>query len=230
MTAPAPTFYFSLRSPYSWLAWHDLKTHYPKLLARLDLKPFWEPDADYQAELGAAGEAFLYTAMSKDKHLYILSDVKRLATRRGLQIQWPMDRAPVWEVPHLGYLVAEQQGKGRDYIDLITAMRWQQGRDICHPDTVAEAGQALSLDSALMRHASLDVDVRRAGLECLKDCVRGSVFGVPFFTVGREKFWGIDRLPDFIGAVAQVTSAQPTAEPPTDQPNRAMLDHAGGCG
>jgi 2-hydroxychromene-2-carboxylate isomerase len=230
MTAPLPTFYFSLRSPYSWLAWHDLKMQYPKLLARLVLKPFWEPDADYQAQLRGAGEAFLYTAMSKDKHLYILSDVKRLATRRGLAVSWPVDKAPAWEVPHLAYLQAEAQGQGRQYIEAITNMRWQQGRDICNPATVEEVGAALGLDAAVLRNAHLDPRIRAQGLPALQACVQGGVFGVPFFTMGREKFWGIDRLPDFIAAVAQATAAMPPVQDSTNVPNRAMQDHAGGCG
>lgn len=231
MSAPLPTFYFSLRSPYSWLAWHDLKTLYPKLLARLVLQPFWEPDADYQAQLGQGGEAFLYTAMSRDKHLYILGDVKRLATRRGLAVSWPVDgKAPAWEVPHLAYLQAEAQGRGRAYIEAITHMRWQQGRDICNPATVEAVGASLGLDVTSLRDAHLDPQIRAQGLPALQACIQGGVFGVPFFTVGREKFWGIDRLPDFIAAVAQASASLPPVPEPTDVPNRAMQDHAGGCG
>lgn len=228
---PVPTFYFSLRSPYSWLAWHDLKTHYPKLLARLDLKPFWEPDADYQAELGKAGEAFLYTAMSKEKHLYILTDVKRLATRRGLGVRWPVDKAPAWEVPHLAYLRAAQHGQGRAYIEAITAMRWQHGRDICDPATVAEVGNALGLQTAALHESHQDPAIRTQGLQALQACIKGDVFGVPYFALGRERFWGIDRLPDFVMAVG---NAAPPIELETTtagaQPNRALQDHAGGCG
>jgi hypothetical protein len=56
------------------------------------------------------------------------------------------------------------------------------------------------------------------------------VFGVPFFAIGRDKFWGIDRLPDFIGAVAHASASLLPVESPVEQPNRSLLDHAGGCG
>lgn len=229
MQAP-PTFYFSLRSPYSWLAWHDLKANYPKLLARLRLAPFWEPDADYQAELGQVGESFLYAAMSKDKHLYILSDVKRLAGRRGLQPHWPVDRAPRWEVPHLAYLRAEALGQGAAFIDLAIQARWQQGRDICDPEVIALIATQLGLDSASLRDAHRDPELRRQGLQCLRSCVRDGVFGVPFFVTSRERFWGLDRLPEFIGALAQATLVHTTPDVATGCPSPALLDHAGGCG
>ena len=225
-----PTFYFSLRSPYSWLAWHDLKASYPRLLARLRLVPFWEPDAAYQAELTGLTETFLYTAMSKDKHLYILGDVKRLAAQRGLVPHWPQDRAPQWEVPHLAYMLANAQGQGMAFIEHATQARWQQGLDICNPETIANIADALELDTAALRDAHLNPALRQEGLQHLRECVREGVFGVPFFSHGRERFWGIDRLPQFLGSVAQATAISAATEPPTQIPNRALHDHAGGCG
>lgn len=230
MKAAAPVFYFSLRSPYSWLAWHDLATHHPALLASLDLRPFWEPDDDFRAELGAHGETFLYTAMSKEKHLYILTDIKRLAQKRGLPVAWPQDKTPRWEVPHLAYFVAKQAGMGREYIAAITKMRWQAGRDICNPDTVEEVGRALGVAPGAMRNAHLDPPVRVEGLQALRACIEGGVFGVPFFLVGREKFWGIDRLQDFVGRIGRAAPPIPAVVPATEAPNRALHDHAGGCG
>ncbi len=222
-----PTFYFSLRSPYSWLAIHDLKTRYPKLLERLALKPFWEPDEELRGALGKHGEAFLYTAMSKEKHLYILMDVRRLARKRGLTIAWPQDKSPRWEVPHLAYFVAERAGKALEFIEAVKDMRWKLGRDICDPGAMEEVGCVLGLDPIELRDAHLDPQIRAEGLQALRACIRAGVFGVPFFTAGREKFWGIDRLHEFAGSVGQ--EAAPV-EMPIAMTGSALLDHAGGCG
>lgn len=230
MSAVEPTFFFSLRSPYSWLAWKDMRQLYPKLLERLRLVPFWEPGPDYQSMLGANSEAFLYTAMSKEKHLYILTDVKRQATRRGLSVSWPVDRQPQWEVPHLAWFVADSAGKGRQYIDAICDMRWKHGRDICDPATVAEVGVGLGMSGTALRDAHLDPELRGPGLHALRSCIRDGVFGVPFFSIGREKYWGLDRLHDFIGAVAHATLPLAPVETASETPNRAVQDHAGGCG
>lgn len=230
MGTAQPTFYFSLRSPYSWLALHDLKVTYPKLLARLRLVPFWEPDVAYHEALGRNGETFLYTVMSKEKHLYILTDVKRLAARRGMVPSWPIDRSPRWEVPHLAWIVAEAHGQGLAFIERVTAARWQHGLDICDPKVIAVIGADLRLDASELENAHANPTLREAGLLHLKTCIRDGVFGVPFFAVGREKFWGLDRLPDFIGAVAQASTPQLPVDSAVEQPNRALLDHAGGCG
>lgn len=228
MTMSDTTFYFSLRSPYSWLALHDLKTRYPALLAKLTLKPFWEPDDAFRRELGTQGEAFLYTAMSREKHLYILADVRRLARQRGLTIAWPLDKSPRWEVPHLAWFVAARAGKALAFIEAVKAMRWESGRDICDPGAMEEVGRTLGLDPVALRDAHLEPDIRAEGLQALRACIRGGVFGVPFFTAGREKFWGVDRLADFAGSIGHDECVP--AAPIAAMAGCALLDHAGGCG
>lgn len=233
MAALAPTFFFSLRSPYSWLAWHDLKTRYPKLLKRLRLVPFWEPDKDNENRLGERGEAFLYSTMSREKHLYILSDIRRLTLQRGLAVRWPVDTDPHWEVPHLAYLAADALGRGPEFIDVASRMRWQEGRDICDPKTMAALASSLNLPAELLAQAHTNPDLRERGLVALRECVESRVFGVPFFISGHERQWGLDRLPDFIGAVANATQpATPIVVGPAllGRPANAIFDHAGGCG
>lgn len=232
MKQALPTFYFSLRSPYSWLALHDLRQTAPQLLASLRLAPFWEPDAAYQAQLASSGQAFLYRTMSREKHLYILRDIKRLAARRGLEPRWPLDYAPHWEVPHLAWIVADAAGKGLEFLERATLARWQEGLDICTPQVIADIATALDLDADVLKTAHTSQTTRDAGYLCLRSCIDAGVFGVPFFTIGRNTFWGIDRLPDFLGAIDSmqrpVTSDEipPGSAPPTP----AIFDHAGGCG
>ncbi|MBO0820115.1 MAG: DsbA family protein, partial [Nocardiopsaceae bacterium] len=144
--ASTPRFYFSLRSPYSWLAYADLHRRYPDLAGRLEWRPFWEPDARSERMLAEAGGRFVYTPMSKEKHLYILQDIRRLAAERGLRVGWPVDVDPCWEVPHLAYFAALEHGQGHEFIRLVCDLRWRDGRDICQPDTMAEAADRLGLD------------------------------------------------------------------------------------
>ncbi|MDC8758950.1 DsbA family protein [Janthinobacterium fluminis] len=232
-----PQLFFSLRSPYSWLAWSDLRARHGAELARLELTPFWEPDAAYTEQLGADGQYFLYAPMSREKHLYILADVKRLAGQRGYTIKWPLD--PVvcrWEVAHLAYFVAQAAGKGAQYIDAVCQARWVEGRNIHLPETIAEIGEGLGLDGAALAAAHLDPALREAGLAALRSCIANGVFGVPYFALGRQRFWGLDRLPAFLDTLAAAQQGQPTltlAVPAAEAaapPHQMVFDHAGGCG
>ncbi|MEV6521572.1 DsbA family protein [Longispora sp. NPDC051575] len=217
-----PRFYFSLRSPYSWLAWHDLVTRYPDVADACDWRPFWEPDQHSERLLTEAGGRFVYTAMSREKHLYILQDVRRLAAGRGLTVAWPADREPVWEVPHLAYLLAERAGRGREFVAAAYRARFGAGRDICDPAVVADLATGLGLDPGELSTAADKPELRATGTGKLRDLHSDGVFGVPYFVRGYDRYWGVDRLPDFVDLVRAELAPVPART--TD------WGHAGGCG
>jgi 2-hydroxychromene-2-carboxylate isomerase len=238
-----PRVYFSFRSPYSWLAFYDLTTGFPDVLAAVEWRPFWEPDQWSSRLLTEAGGRFLYTSMSREEHLYMLGDVRRLSARRGLTVTWPVDRDPSWEVSHLAYLVAAEQGSGLEFIDRVYRARWQEGRDIADRATIAEPGAEVGVSAEAAKVAAEDERVRQLGVEALLAIDRGDVFGVPFFINRRQKFWGVDRLPDFLKSLGRrpycddmvdhdvSDGASACRVPvPADDPRSSDHGHAGGCG
>ncbi|MFZ5889621.1 MAG: 2-hydroxychromene-2-carboxylate isomerase [Myxococcota bacterium] len=230
--ASHPRVYFSFRSPYSWLAFHDLMTHHPELAVRLDWRPFWEPDAHSERLLRDAGGEFIYTAMSREKHLYLLRDVRRLAAQRGLEVKWPIDREPWWEASHLAYFVAAAAGLALPFIAAVYRARWQQGRDISTRATIAEIANELGLPSTLANAAD-DEKCRQLAAQTLLAIYNDGVFGVPFFIHGSEKFWGVDRLNLFVEALthepSQTVTLSEIVAPFAHIPS-SDVGHAGGCG
>jgi len=222
-----PRFYFSLRSPYSWLAYRELLDRYGDVAERLEWVPFWEPDALSERLLTELGGQFPYSAMSRAKHLYILQDVARLAKARGLSLTWPVDREPVWEIPHLGYLVARENGCGPEYIAAAYRARWEHGRNICDPAVIAEIGSSLGINAVVS-----DDPARRAeGARILLEICRDGVFGVPFFVHGFSRYWGLDRLGEFADHIrAQTPAAQSMPELVAANGLSSDHGHAGGCG
>jgi 2-hydroxychromene-2-carboxylate isomerase len=232
---PSPRIYFNLRSPYSWLAVHDLVTRYPQVAEGIRWRPFWEPDERSERLLRQAGGRFIYTPMSREKHLYILGDVRRLAQRRGLEIRWPIDREPHWEVAHLAFFEANRQGLGREFVLAVSRARWQEGADISDPDQVGRIGAGLGLDADRLAAAHRDPGLMAEGTGALLDLCRDSVFGVPYFVYGRECFWGVDRLTDFVALVQgtgldSVPEVPPVISPLAVPAPGGELGHAGGCG
>ncbi|WP_049572542.1 2-hydroxychromene-2-carboxylate isomerase [Streptomyces sp. SBT349] len=234
MAVKPPRWYFSLRSPYSWLAFRELTERYPDVAARIEWRPYWEPDPENERALSGEGTQLPYVPMSKEKHLYILQDVKRLTRARGLTIAWPIDTAPRWEVSHLPYLLAADEGKGVAYVREVYRVRWELGRDVSDPATIADVAVALGLDPDRLAGAAEDRETRERGLTALREVERDGVFGVPFFIHRRDKFWGLDRLADFAATVR--AGGPPAAEPaPASAPPPALAPagdagHAGGCG
>lgn len=233
-----PRWYFSLRSPYSWFAYRDLRDNYPDVLDMIEWIPFWEPDETTQRMLDENGVDLPIVPMSRAKNFYILQDARRLAALRGLSMSWPIDSAPHWEIAHLGYIVASDAGLGREFVDLAYTARWQANLDISLRTTVAGIAQQLGLDPSAVANASDDPDVRARGVDCLTRSYKDGLFGVPFFIEGRDRYFGVDRLKAFVSAVR----GQPVVPGETTTWFDDMIElpelvsaggdagHAGGCG
>lgn len=230
-----PQFYFSLRSPYSWLAWHDLSTHHPQVLQRLQWLPFWEPDECSTAMLAASGAAFPYTPMSRAKHLYVLQDVRRLTRERGLHVTWPADRDPCWEIPHLAYVavVQDDASAGPRWVARVYRARWQEGLDICDTDVVARLAEDAGFDPDRLAGAANDQALREQGLQALVGICREGIFGVPYFVHRYERFWGLDRLDALLAALPAEPAPHDEREPQLSVAGCERATdggHAGGCG
>ncbi|MET9554798.1 DsbA family protein [Streptomyces sp. NPDC006645] len=228
-----PKFYFSLRSPYSWLAYREVMGRHRELAESLEWIPFFEPDPLTARLLTEQGGRFPYAEMSREKNRYILQDVGRLAKARGLTVSWPVDREPVWEVPHLAYLVAAREGRGHDYIDAVYRARFGRGRDVCDRQTIEDIGLELGIDPLRLSRAADVPELRAEGIKLLLDANKDGVFGVPFLVHGYRRYWGLDRLDDFVAHLRDLPQTA-RSEPPalTAVGLAASVDdgHAGGCG
>ncbi|MFJ3928503.1 2-hydroxychromene-2-carboxylate isomerase [Streptomyces sp. NPDC090022] len=202
MARRGPRWYFSFRSPYSWMAYRDLVDHHADVAERIEWLPFWEPDEPALDELERSNIKLPYVPMSKEKHLYILQDVRRLARSRGLEMVWPVDPAPRWEVSHLAYLAAAELGRGPEFIAETYRARWELGENISDHGIMRKIGETLGLDPEVLATAHEDPRIRDLGLKALNSLHRDGVFGVPFFISGFDKYWGVDRLPAFVEQLA----------------------------
>jgi 2-hydroxychromene-2-carboxylate isomerase len=198
MRRDRPRFYFSFRSPYAWIASRLLEERLGPATDDVEYIPYWEPDASTLALLKRGGGDILYAPMSRQKHLYILQDIHRLATALGYPHAWPIDANPWWELPHLGYLVARRLGKGPEFFRAIYRARWEEGANICVPETIRTVATQIGLSGEDVVHAPDEPDIRQEGAVALSRAHREGVFGVPFFVTGSQKFWGVDRLMPFI--------------------------------
>ena len=198
----APRVYFSFRSPYSWMSVHRLRRALPDPHRVLRFVPFWDPDPQTEAALRERGGEFHYVQMSKAKHLYILHDTKRQAAQLGLTMRWPIDVDPWWELPHLAFLVAQRRGAEAAFYAEASAARWVRGEDICQPDVIAKVAERAGLPGEELAGAAHDPQARSAGVDCLMQAYEDDIFGIPYFRVGRHRFWGLDRVEEFLAVLA----------------------------
>jgi 2-hydroxychromene-2-carboxylate isomerase len=221
--------HFSFRSPFSWMAVTRLLRRVPDATSRVEFLPYWDPDAQTSAGLSARDAEFHYAPMTKAKHLYILHDTKRQARRLGLGMVWPIDDEPWWELPHLAYLRARRLGAGPAFYSAVMAARWERGENICEAPVIRDLADGLGLDAAALLDAPHSPEIRAEGVDCLVTAYEDDIFGVPYFRIGRHRFWGLDRVDDFIEALESTVEAPAAAMP---EPVLAAVDTdtAGGCG
>jgi 2-hydroxychromene-2-carboxylate isomerase len=128
---------------------------------------------------------------------YSAMDRARQARKLGL----PFDPQPMFAAanpaPAAYAVIAAQAAGGGDLAGLVTALSramWAEGRDISDDEViraalVAHGFAANTADWGMLMAA----ETYAANLE---EAVSRGVFGVPFFVLDDEKFWGQDRLDD----------------------------------
>jgi len=84
----------------------------------------------------------------------------------------------------------------------LAAMRltFLEGVDIGERDAVLEAGRRAGIDDRVLSDALQDQQIKDATRALTDEAVAARVFGVPTVLVGKQLFWGDDRLLDAASA------------------------------
>lgn len=232
MSAPRdrPRLYFSFRSPYSWLTVRRLQQAVPTAFTELDWTPYWDPDRATADGLCARGGEFHYVQMSRAKHRYMLMDTKRIARQHGISMAWPVDVDPHWELPHLGWLLARRLDRAEAFYHQVVEARWGRGEDVCDPTVLRGCATRAGLPAERVVSAVDDPDLRSEGVDCLYQAYLDDVFGIPYFRLGKERFWGLERLDTFLDYWRSGNHPGDLIDAGAPPHHSYDLDTPGGCG
>ena len=209
---PAPVdFYFSFRSPYSYLAVSQARA-----LAA-------EHDIDFTLRVVrplAVRDPNFFKSVNPMWPPYLFRDVTRIAERLGLPFRWPRPDPVVQDLstgtiaadqPHIGRLsrlgvLAAEQGAGLAYVEAVSHLIWSgevDGWD--QGDHLARAAVTAGLDPVTLEaRAAAEVD-RLDAILMADETGQAAAghWGVPLFVYQGEPFFGQDRLPDLLWRIAQ---------------------------
>jgi 2-hydroxychromene-2-carboxylate isomerase len=184
MPRPVVQFFFSFRSPYSYLA-------APRAFALADRYPI---DVVYR---GVIPMAMRGQAVPQAKRLHTMRDTKREAVRLGMPFGRIHD--PIGDGALRCLLVAQHAiavGREREFVLGASRAIWAEAvevatdhglRPVCERAGLDWTACLAALDNFAMR-AQVDTDT--AALADLGH------WGVPVFVFGDELFWGQDRIED----------------------------------
>jgi 2-hydroxychromene-2-carboxylate isomerase len=184
-------FYWSFRSPYSWIAFHLAEPALEGLGVTLQHIPVFPPP-DYRNDPTAIPAKVEYMA----KH-----DLPRLAKRYGLHFTAPAGPDVEWIKPHAMWCYAASQGRAKEFGEAVFAARWSHGLDLGDPAVLADAARQARLDPEATVAAGDDEHWQTAVMEGMLGSVNDGVFGVPMFVYRGERFWGHDRLDFLVDAI-----------------------------
>ena len=188
---PSATFYFDLGSPYAYLAAERLHD---------TTAPVVEP-VQWQPVL--LGGLFRHTGRSswslgdeRRRHAGI-AEVERRARSYGLPPlrwpdPWPSDYLTAMRAATFAFTVE----RGREFALRAFRDAFQRGLDLSVAAHVLDAGERAGLDRRELETATRDPQIKQALRQATDAAHELGVIGVPTVAIGRELFWGDDRLAD----------------------------------
>jgi 2-hydroxychromene-2-carboxylate isomerase len=184
-------FYFSFRSPYSWLAFHRIDDALAGLPVVLDRIPVFPPP-NYAND----------PAKIPHKAAYIRTDVGRIAEAWGLAYRVPEKLDCDWIRPHAAFLCAKDDGKDRAFGNALYAARWSRGLDLGDDAVVRAAATEAGLDpDAVLAAASDEAFHKRVWEGMIQGAGEDGIFGVPYFVFRGDRYWGNDRIEWLVRAI-----------------------------
>jgi 2-hydroxychromene-2-carboxylate isomerase len=138
------------------------------------------------------------------KSAYMWRDLERRATMYGIPAKLPAPYpAKQSVVANLVATVGMREGWGPDFVR-EAYRRWMQlGQETGSEPNLSESLRAIGQDAVRVL-ALASGEEAKAALTAETDAARAlGIFGSPTFTVGRELFWGDDRLEDAVSWARQ---------------------------
>ena len=176
--------YFNFRSPYCYLA---SKRMFDVICAP-DIKIIWCPLGGWNGR--SAPDRVAY------KLPIVRQDVARWCRRMNIPFVPPPPETEPTNAA-LGSLLAERLGLLQEYVVEVMREEWEFGQNIGLVESLVKAAKRAGIESDQLQQALDDKNGLAKLREFEESATVDGAFGVPTFVVGKEVFWGNDRL-DFL--------------------------------
>ena len=184
-------YFFATISPFTYLAGDRLEVIAAKAGATIRYMPINAP-----ALFPRTGGQILAERHDSRK-TYRLQELRRWSGRLGMKLDLQPPFFPVNPAPSSYAVITAAKVGGGDLAGLVQAFAravWAEGRNIADEDVVSELVARYGFDPRAIDRGMFSAADAYAGN--LEEAVVRGVFGVPFYLVGDERFWGQDRLED----------------------------------
>lgn len=182
-------YFLGTNSPWTYLAGQRLQAIAARHGATVRYRPIDPP------KLFPRTGGQVLAERHESRRAYRLQELRRWSAALGMPILLQPPFFPVNPAPSSYAILAAQAAGGGDLAGLAAAFPravWAEGRDIADDGVVREVLAAHGYDPGLADRGMLAAAEEYAAN--LEEAVARGVFGVPFYLLGDERFWGQDRL------------------------------------
>ena len=183
-------FYFDPISPFGYLGSVQIE----RLAARLRRQVEWKPVLIGVTILKVMGlKPLPETPLKGD---YLRHDALRLAQFLDIPFRYH-GLTGVNSIAALrAFLLLKERddGLGKAFAQRIFDRLWVRGLDITSTDEVAEEAAKLGIDAVSLKRDIATDRAKDALRQQVDAAIHAGVFGVPYFVVDGESFWGVDRM------------------------------------
>ena len=185
-------FIFDFGSPNAYLAYRALPSILERTGAKLEIVPCLLGGIFKATGNKAPMIAF---APIKGKFEYELLEVRRFVAKKKLDKFRMNPHFPVNSLMLMrGLIAARDAGYEQKYLEMGLTGMWEDGLKLDDPAVLARAIDEAGLDSASLMAAAQSEPVKQKLVDNTAAAVARGVFGIPTFFVGKEMFFGKERL------------------------------------
>lgn len=184
-------YFFATVSPFTYLAGQRLEEIAARHGADIAYRPV-DP-----AALFARTGGLPLAQRHESRKAYRLQEMRRQAAKQGMKINLQPMFWPVNPAPSAYAIIAAQAAGGGDLGALCHGLAracWAENRDISDDEVIRDQLAKAGFDPGVADRGMLAAAEGYAAN--LEEAVSRGVFGMPFYLVGEEAFWGQDRLDD----------------------------------
>jgi 2-hydroxychromene-2-carboxylate isomerase len=188
-------YYVSLNSPWTYLGSKRFEAISKKHNAHVSIWPI-----DFGSVFSVSGGLPL-PKRAPQRQAYRMMELKRWREHLGVPLNLEPKFFPADELPAAKCVIALRElGRMADAIKLAHAVLyalWVEEKNTGDPATLQSIVSGCGLDAASVVKASETPGMAEKRESYTKYAIDQGVFGAPSFVIGREIFWGQDRL-DFV--------------------------------
>ncbi|MEQ8440336.1 MAG: 2-hydroxychromene-2-carboxylate isomerase [Alphaproteobacteria bacterium] len=183
-------YYYSHVSPYSFLGHAQLKAVAERTGASVNYRPI------SVAEIFPKTGGVPVDKRPPERRAYRMVELKRWSAHLNIPMNFEPKHFPVSDKPalHLALAAARHGADIHALSGAIMKAAWQEERDISDWETLKDIANTLGLDGTALADEAQTPDIEALGLSNCEQALKSGCFGVPWFVVGGEPFWGQDRL------------------------------------